>query len=126
VVTASSDGTARIWDAATGATLGVLEGHEGDVLAAEFSPDGRYVVTASADRTARLWDAASGAELAILPHSREVKAARFSPDGQRVVTASDDARARLWWVRSFDSFAELLAFAKQLDADAAAAPWSTR
>jgi WD40 repeat protein len=127
VVTASSDGTARIWDAATGETLVVLDGHEGDVHAAEFSPDGRYVVTASADGTARLWDAVSGADLAVLqPHFSEVKAARFSPDGQRVVTASDDARARLWQVRSFASFPELLAFAKQRGAETATSPWSTR
>ncbi len=57
VVTASSDGTARLWDAATGAPLGPPLRHEGPVRAAAFSSDGARVVTASSDGTARLWDA---------------------------------------------------------------------
>ena len=55
IVTASSDKTARLWDAETGRMLQVLEGHGGWVLSAEFSPDGTRIVTASHDRTARLW-----------------------------------------------------------------------
>ena len=57
VVTASSDGTARIWDAETGAVLRTLEGHDDDVYCSAFSPDGARVVTASVDETARIWDA---------------------------------------------------------------------
>ncbi len=63
VVTASWDGTARLWDAASGAELHRLEGHTEYVNGAAFSPDGQTVVTAGSDRTARLWDAATGAEL---------------------------------------------------------------
>ena len=61
VVTASDDKTARLWDAATGAPIAVLSGHEDAVWSAAFSPDGTRVVTASKDKTARLWDAATGA-----------------------------------------------------------------
>jgi WD40 repeat protein len=126
VVTASADGTARVWDAAAGTVLAVLS-HDREVYAAEFSRDGKHVVTASADGRGRVFDADSGEFLTILqPHFGEVKDARFSPDGQRVVTASDDGRARLWRVRSFDSFAELLAAAKQLEAEVSASPWGSR
>ena len=62
VLTASDDGTARLWDAATGAEGPVLRGHGGPVSSAVFSPDGARVLTASEDGTARLWDAATGAE----------------------------------------------------------------
>jgi WD40 repeat protein len=97
IVTASLDGTARVWDAETGAEIAVLRGHEDAVRGAAFSPDGARVVTASADRTARLWDAASGAEIAALRgHEDAVWSAAFSPDGTRVVTASADRTARLW------------------------------
>jgi WD40 repeat protein len=35
-----------------------LRGHQGLVISAAFSPDGRRVVTASTDNTARVWDIA--------------------------------------------------------------------
>ena len=66
IVTASDDGTARLWDAASGAEIAVLRGHESVVWSAAFSPDGKRIVTASDDGTARLWDANDGAEIAVL------------------------------------------------------------
>ena len=52
VLTASGDGTARLWDAATGAETAVLRGHGSGVRARLFSPDGARVLTASEDGTA--------------------------------------------------------------------------
>ena len=66
IVTASSDSTARLWDAKTGIVLATLSGHTGPVWSAVFGPDGSRVVTASDDNTARLWDATTGAALATL------------------------------------------------------------
>ena len=97
VVTASDDGTARLWDAATGKEIAVLRGHDKLVRRAAFSPDGTRVVTASNDNTARLWDAETGKEIvALRGHDDAVVSAAFSPDGTRVVTASNDNTARLW------------------------------
>ena len=98
VVTASWDGTARIWDAATGAQIAVLKDHDKDTLyGAAFSQDGRRIVTASIDKTARVWDVATLATIAVLKgHDGPVYGATFSPDGTRVVTASADATARIW------------------------------
>jgi WD40 repeat protein len=96
IVTASDDGTARVWDAATGATLLVLKGHTGGVISAAFSPDGKRIVTASSDRTARVWDAAIGTQLLILEgHGGWINSATFSPDGKRILTASSDKTARI-------------------------------
>ncbi|QJW93766.1 WD40 repeat domain-containing serine/threonine protein kinase [Frigoriglobus tundricola] len=97
VVTASEDGTARVWDAATGREQAVLKGHTSFVRSASFSPDGTRVVTASEDGTARVWDAATGREQAVLKgRTSTVESASFSPDGTRVVTASLDKTARVW------------------------------
>ena len=57
IVTASDDGTARIWDAETGASIRVLRAYKGSVNSAAYSPDGRFIVTANDDGTARIWDA---------------------------------------------------------------------
>ncbi|NNH67888.1 P-loop NTPase fold protein [Rhizobium laguerreae] len=97
IVTASTDGTARIWNAATGKRLNELSGHTGVVKSAAFSPDGRRIVTASEDGTARIWDAATGSELmALRGHEGAVMSAVFSPDGSLVATASLDDTARIW------------------------------
>jgi WD40 repeat protein len=97
VVTASSDNTARVWDAASGETISVLQGHTGPVLTAAFSPNGKWVVTASDDKTARLWEAATGESLAVLSgHVNGLVDAVFSPDSKFVVTSGLDRTARVW------------------------------
>ena len=101
LATTSGDGTARLWDARSGAVVAVLKGHDETFIQAVFSPDGSQLVTASWDGTARLWDARSGAAVAVLKgHEETVFNAAFSPDGAQLVTASEDGTARLWDARS--------------------------
>ena len=101
IVTASSDSTARLWDAVTGETVAVLEGHKSAVIHADFSPDDRRIVTASGDDTTRLWDAVTRETVAVLEgHNDIVWNAAFSPDGTRIVTASVDYTARIYPVYS--------------------------
>ncbi|MBP0001312.1 MAG: hypothetical protein J7641_20365 [Cyanobacteria bacterium SID2] len=95
IITASDDGTARLWDT-QGNELSVFEGHQGTVWGVQFNPNGERIVTASDDGTARLWDT-QGNELAVLEgHQEAVVSVRFSPNGERIVTASEDGTARLW------------------------------
>src|SRR5205823_6926210 len=58
IITAGDDGTARLWDRATGAVLAVLEGHAQLAIRAELTADGTRAVTASYDGTAVVWDTA--------------------------------------------------------------------
>jgi WD40 repeat protein len=95
VLTASKDGTARLWSL-TGEPLATLSGHTDQVLSAFFSPNGQRIVTASADRTARLWDLEGNLLATFSGHTDWVAEASFSPDGQLVVTASSDGTARIW------------------------------
>ena len=71
VVTASVDGTARIWDAETQTQIAVLKGHDNGVRSAAFSPDGRRVVTASDDETARIWNVFPTTQH-LVDHAKEV------------------------------------------------------
>ncbi|NKE62888.1 hypothetical protein FXN61_41670 [Lentzea sp. PSKA42] len=59
LLTASWDGTARVWDSATSGQRTALLGHSGPVTAALWLPDGT-VITGSLDRTVRYWDVADG------------------------------------------------------------------
>ncbi|MBL7810815.1 MAG: caspase family protein [Bacteroidetes bacterium] len=96
VLTASEDGTAKIWDVASGLLLADLKAHTQRLNIASFSPDGRKVLTASADGTARVWSTASGACLATLVHDSYVWDARWSHDGSKIATASGDFSVRVW------------------------------
>ncbi len=96
VASASFDGTARLWDPASGQTLAELEGHEGPIYNLRFRPDGSSLATAGADGTARLW-ALDGTPLARLEgHTDEIIELAYSPDGSRLATASADGTARIW------------------------------
>lgn len=45
----------RLWDADNGKELLVLRGHQAEVRAAAFSPDGKWLVTTAGNSQARLW-----------------------------------------------------------------------
>ena len=56
ILTWSDDGTARLWDAATGQGLAPPLRHEDAVSSATFNRDETRILTRSWDGTARLWD----------------------------------------------------------------------
>uniref|UniRef100_A0A7S2NIR5 Uncharacterized protein n=1 Tax=Alexandrium andersonii TaxID=327968 RepID=A0A7S2NIR5_9DINO len=60
VLTASDDGTAKLWSVSSGQCVRTFEGHAGAVHSAVFSADDSWVLTTSGDGTARLWCATSG------------------------------------------------------------------
>ena len=93
------DGTARLYQFATGEPVLIQTLHHGAAItSAAFSPDdGRRIVTASADGTAQVWDGETGQPLGPpVKHPSRVVSARFSPDGRWCVTACDDNATRVW------------------------------
>ncbi|HEX5758349.1 MAG TPA: caspase family protein [Thermoanaerobaculia bacterium] len=92
IVTASKDGTARVWAADGSGEPVILRGHQGGVLSASFSPDGKRIVTASEDSTARVWSADGSGEPTVL----DGLSAAFSPEGKRIVTGSYEGMVRIW------------------------------
>jgi len=111
-VTASRDGTARIWDAGSGALLHTLIGHFRAVNDAEFSADGRWVVTAGAG-TAGIWSTESGTLLYFLRgHKGRLTSATFAPAGDRIYTAGIDGTVRTYDCAECRSGAALVAVAR--------------
>jgi WD40 repeat protein len=90
------EGSARIWDAATGEELHTLTGHTDQVNVAVYSPNGKQIVTASRDGTARIWDASTGRQVLQLKSDGWVWFATYSPDGRHLVTGSQDRTTRIW------------------------------
>lgn len=59
-VSASADGTARVYNTMTGACLHSFVGHEGEISKTSFNPQGTRVITASSDKSCRIWDVDEG------------------------------------------------------------------
>ncbi len=95
----TDSGAARLWDVATGRSIGQPMRHQGAVFGANISPDGTRIVVASGmtqytkqskqSGDARMWDVATSAPVGEPMRLEEhVGSALFSPDGRRVVTVS--------------------------------------
>jgi WD40 repeat protein len=98
VVSASRDGTLKIWTCdLLGARVATLEGHKREVTACAYSPRARKVLTASKDRTLRIWDEDNKTRPVILKgHAGEVNVSCYSADGREVVSGSSDGVLRIW------------------------------
>jgi WD40 repeat protein len=108
IVSGSSDGTLKLWDAGTGAELATLSGHTSAVNAVACSPDGTRIVSGSDDETLKVSDA-EGVELAILTgHTGGVTAVGYSPDGTRIVSGSNDHTLKVWNAETKPCIATLL------------------
>jgi WD40 repeat protein/serine/threonine protein kinase len=83
--------------------------HEGQVYAAQFSPDGRWVFTASDDNTARVWDARTGKLVGgPFKHEAEIASVQISPDGRGLLTSSLDNTVGIWAIAAGGANAKFL------------------
>ena len=104
MLTTSADRTSRIWDAATDATIAVLD----QPALGGFWSDGRLVLTALG-ATAKLWDGRTGKVLATLASNGVISAGYVSNDGTRVlmVSGTDGDDVQLWDATTGKPIAEL-------------------
>ncbi len=72
-----------IYDLASGRQLHHLKGHEKDVQAVAWSPDGATIASGGMDKTIRLWNPTTGDQTAVLRgHEGWILGLAFSPDSR--------------------------------------------
>ena len=97
ILTGSRDGTARLWDAATGRPLGPPLAHGDLVFHVALSPDGRRVLTGGHDGRVRIWDPATGqpAGPTLVPGD-PVWYIEYAPGGRLLLTHGRDQAVGIW------------------------------
>ncbi|MEM7124839.1 MAG: hypothetical protein AAF702_00845 [Chloroflexota bacterium] len=108
-VTASQDGTAKIWEIdaqqKTHQKIGIFE-HHAELSLALFDDDGDRVAAIGGDGSVLVYDIATSKVMTI-PHSSNVSDIAISPDGNLLATASDDNSARIWSLKPVGELARL-------------------
>jgi eukaryotic-like serine/threonine-protein kinase len=94
LASAGSDGTARVWEAATGKEMAVFRGHRREVLSVAFSPEGKLLVSGGSDQSLRVWDV-GGEERARL-HTSAVRYVTFLDGTRLLASQGGDGALRLW------------------------------
>jgi WD40 repeat protein/ABC-type dipeptide/oligopeptide/nickel transport system ATPase component len=99
IVTCSSDHLVRIWDLATGKSIGQpLAGHTNAVFQVAIAPDNSRIVTGGGDNTVWVWDLATGKPIGrpIAEIDDAVFSLAVTADGTRVVAGDADRSVWIW------------------------------
>ncbi|HMO86796.1 MAG TPA: WD40 repeat domain-containing protein, partial [Lacipirellulaceae bacterium] len=93
------DGTARLWDADSGAPLGAIGNIETLITSAAFAIDGARIVSASLSGVAEVWDAETRETISSYSDDRagSIVGSGMSPDGRLVASVSRDYGSALIW-----------------------------
>ncbi|MEJ2758249.1 MAG: WD40 repeat domain-containing protein, partial [Anaerolineales bacterium] len=118
LVTASSDGTAKIWDTASGKMLFSISSGGAEFNIVCYHPDGQVIATGDSAGSIKLWDAETGEQLEAFPLSMvrgeegqlvegigdeiEVTAVVFSPDGNQLFGGNFGGTIMAWDLDSGD------------------------
>lgn len=100
IATASEDATVKMWNAASGASIFTLSGHQAPVTSVAFSPIGYILVSGSLDHTIRLWDIQTGRSMGhLFGHNHGIRSLTFSRDGILLASGSDGGTIKIWDLR---------------------------
>jgi WD40 repeat protein len=110
LLTASKDGTAKLWDRDRAIELLTINPKlienatpiskkRGSIAIqdANFSPDGKFIITAKSN-TIALWDLRGNLLASAIAHDQKVNSFSFAPNGKQLVTSGDDETVKLWQI----------------------------
>ncbi len=97
VLSASSDGTVRLWDIETGNEIRRFIAHENAINSIALSDDGGLILSGGCDGRVFLWDIETGSVLHIFEgHTGIISGVAFSSMRQIAFSAARDRTIRVW------------------------------
>lgn len=97
VLSASRDGTLRLWDATSGKTRHTWRLADAGLTCMAVSRDGRVALTGDEQQIVRAWDVKEGKQLLELPAlTTRISCLALSQDNRHALTGSGDGVIRLW------------------------------
>jgi WD40 repeat protein/serine/threonine protein kinase len=109
-----TNGDLEHWNLATMSRIASCQVHEGEVITAVFSPDGRFIATSGTNGDVKVWDAKTHSKVrSFKPRGRELICLTFSPDGRQLAGAEgthNDPRVCIWDVNEGSLLHELDGF----------------
>ncbi|XP_062614011.1 uncharacterized protein LOC134275752 isoform X2 [Saccostrea cucullata] len=94
LVSASADGTLKVWDMQTERQISTLRGHKDEVWCVAISPDNEIVVSGGKDASIRLWRMKNGSEICAFSTAVDVFYVTMSHDKGTIVALGDKFGAR--------------------------------
>jgi hypothetical protein len=96
IATSSKDRTIKIWDF-NGTLLRDFTGHRRDVMAVDFSSDGKRIISGSADGTVKEWDIETGTVIrSIDAHDGWVRTVAYNHNSTLIASGGDDGKINIW------------------------------
>lgn len=98
-VSGACDALAKIWDMRIGKCVQTFIGHESDINAVQFFPDGNAIGSGSDDGTCRIFDLRYDGELSVFSHESiigGVTSIDFSRSGRLLFAGYDDFNCSVW------------------------------
>ncbi|HEY0770132.1 MAG TPA: caspase family protein, partial [Sphingobacteriaceae bacterium] len=106
LMSASWDGSIRLWDVGSGLMTRKLKTRS-PVYTAVFSGDEKFIYSGQGDRSINVWDAATGKLLKTLTgHNAEVTSLLFSADNKMLISHSVDGVTKFWDLATGQEFFE--------------------
>lgn len=103
ILSASHDGTLKVWDLSRKNLLGSIAAHPEGVFCCDISPSGRQYASCSPDQTVALWDANSRNLVSrAAAHSHKVYFVLYASDSQ-LISCGRDANIFLWDIRNMNT-----------------------
>ncbi|OTF81745.1 hypothetical protein BLA29_008401, partial [Euroglyphus maynei] len=96
-VSASTDGTMKVWDTVKNVQKFELKGHYADVNRCRFFPSNEVIVSAGADMLIKIWSAIDGScPVTMKGHTGSINDLAIVDRGRNIISVGHDGMAKLW------------------------------